>query len=289
MKKTLRAYYLLSKPGIVYGNAFTAVGGFFFGAMGSPDLLHFALMLVGISLVMASACAFNNVMDRDIDAVMERTKKRPVPSGAIPAAHALTYATVVLVVGLTLLLLVNQLTALVAIIGHFAYVVLYGYAKRTTVHGTLVGTLSGSTPPVIGYVAATGVFDFNALLLFLIMVAWQMPHFYTIAIFRLKDYQTANIPVLPAVKGFAATRRQMIAYTVLFVVACMALWIFGDASLLWALIMLLAGIYWLYLCLLPPDEPNKWAGKQFGWSLWLLVIMCAALTLDGFLTLEIIS
>lgn len=284
--QTLRAYYYLTKPGIVYGNALMAIAGYFFGAQGSPSLMTFFAMLFGICAVMASACVYNNVIDRDIDLKMERTKKRAVPTGIISLPRALVFASILLIVGVSLLVFgANLLTALVAIGGHIAYVLLYGIAKRKTVHGTLVGTLSGSTPPVIGYTAATGSLDLTALLLFLILVAWQMSHFYAIAIFRRDDYASANIPVLPVVKGMEATRRQIIVYVVLFILACVALGAYGGASLLGTLIMVLAGGYWLYLCMQQPEdgEVNRWARKQFGWSLMLLLILCGVWSLDSFL------
>jgi protoheme IX farnesyltransferase len=284
--QTLRTYYYLTKPGIIYGNALMAIAGYLFGAHGSPSLGTFAAMLLGTCAVIASACVYNNVIDRGIDLKMERTKKRAVPAGKVSTIRALVFANVLLLVGVLLLILgTNALTLIVALVGHVAYVVLYGYAKRKTVHGTLVGTLSGSTPPVIGYVAATGSLDLTASLLFLILVAWQMPHFYAIAIFRRDDYAKANIPVLPVVSGLVATRKQIVVYVVLFIAACAALGMFGGASLLSTLVMLLAGGYWLYLCLGPVDEIGQsgWARKQFGWSLMLLIILSATWSLDSFL------
>ena len=286
LSETLRAYYYLTKPGIVYGNALMAIAGYFFGAHGSPSVTVFFGMLLGVSAVMASACVYNNVIDRNIDLKMERTKKRAVPAGTVSPFHALIFANILLVIGILLLVFgANLLTALVAIGGHVAYVVLYGIAKRKTVHGTLVGTLSGSTPPVIGYVAATGQLDLVALLLFLVLVAWQMPHFYAIAILRRDDYASAGIPVLSVVKGIDATRKQIIAYVILFILATIALGVYGGVSLLGTLIVILAGFYWLYVCLqiVEQGEAVGWARKQFGWSLMLLLIMAATWSLDSFL------
>lgn len=286
ISQTLKAYYYLTKPGIVYGNALMAIAGYLLGAHGEPTLQVFVAMLLGISAVMASACAYNNVIDRDIDLKMERTKKRAVPAGVISPLRALVFANVLLVIGVLLLALgANLLAAVIAISGHLAYVVLYGVAKRRTVHGTLVGTLSGSTPPVIGYVAATGSLDITALLLFLILVAWQMPHFYAIAIFRRDDYASAKIPVITVVKGMDATRKQIIVYVVLFMLAGIALGVYGGVSLLGTMVTVLAGGYWLNLCAQPPEnnEENRWARKQFGWSLMLLLILCTVWILDSFL------
>lgn len=283
-RENLGAYYRLTKPGIVYGNALAAVAGYFFGALGSPDLLTFFALLTGISLVIASACVYNNVLDKDIDARMARTKHRAVVTGAISTERALVFATILLVLGSIVLWFgTNVLTVGVALFGHAAYVVLYGYAKRATVHGTLVGTISGSTPPVIGYAAATGQLDPIAALLFLLMVAWQMPHFYAIALFRRDDYASAGIPVLPVVSGIQATRRQIIAYVILFVLLTVVLGILAS-SLLTTLVLVLAGTYWLYLCLRPLADVDTigWARGQFGWSLQLLLVLCLMLSLDSF-------
>jgi heme o synthase len=286
-RESVRAYYRLTKPGIVYGNGLMAIAGYFFGAAGNPSLAVFLSMLLGISAVIASACAYNNIIDRDIDAKMERTKARAIPSGQISKLDAVLFASFLLLIGLVLLVLgTNVLTALVALAGHFAYVVLYGYAKRKTVHGTLVGTLSGSTPPVIGYIAATGALDVTALLLFLVLAAWQMPHFYAIAIFRRDDYKRANIPVLSVVSGMEATRRQIVIYVGAFIITCVLLGLFSSLSLLSTLILVLLGAYWLLLCLTPiaADESiEQWARRQFGWSLKLLLFMCIILSLDSFL------
>lgn len=282
----IRTYYRLTKPGIVYGNALAASAGYFFGALGHPNWTVFAAMLLGICAVMASACVYNNVMDRDIDAKMERTKRRAVVTGTVSLIHALVFATLLLALGIVVLALgTNLLTVAVAIAGHIAYVIIYGVAKRRSVHGTLVGTISGSTPPVIGYVAATGQLDVVALLLFLVLVAWQMPHFYAIALFRRSDYAQAGIPVLSVVKGIDATRRQIVAYVILFVMVCVALGVYGGASLLSTLVLVLVGLYWLYLCLSPvtSDALNSWARRQFGWSLIVLLVLCTMLSLDSFM------
>ena len=286
-KETFKTYYRLTKPGIIYGNALTAIAGYFFGAAGQPLAITFFGMLIGICTVMASACVYNNVLDRDIDKKMSRTKNRALVSGAVSPQRALGFATGLLIFGIVVLLVcTNLLTLGIALFGHFAYVVLYGYAKRTTVHGTLVGTISGATPPVIGYVAATGKLDVNALLLFLILVAWQMPHFFAIAIFRRDDYASAGIPVLPVVRGLKNTRFQIVVYALLYVVSIGLLGLLGTAGLMWTLLMVLAGSYWLYLCLEPVSETltiDKWARRQFRCSLVVLLLFSVSLSIEGFL------
>lgn len=280
----LKTYYFLTKPGIVQSNALMAMAGYFYGAHGHVDVTVLIAVVIGIAAVIGSACVYNNIMDRGIDARMDRTRKRALVSGAVSVPAALSFATVLLLLGLTILYFgSNLLAAAVALFGHFAYVILYGYAKRVSIHGTLIGTLSGSTPPVIGYAAATGRLDIAAALLFVLLAAWQMPHFFAIAIFRRDDYKRAGIPVLSVVRGLEATRKQIIAYATLYLVAVLAFGIFGGASLLLTLIVALASLYWLYLCFQPVGESiEKWARRQFGWSLWVLLTMIGTISLDSF-------
>lgn len=280
-----RTYYQLAKPGIVHSNTLAAAAGYLFGAGSSFSLTTLIALIIGVEAVIASACVYNNILDRDIDAAMKRTKNRAIVNGNVSLRNALIYATLLLAVGSSSLLFGTNIEALmVALAGHVAYAIIYTYSKRRTVHGTLIGTISGSTPPVIGYVAATGQLDLVAVTLFLVMVAWQMPHFYSIALFRKDDYANAKIPVLSVVKGEGATRRQIIAYVWLFIIFCIALGFVG-ASLLTTLILVLCGMYWLYLCLLPPETKGgiiNWSRQQFGWSLIVLLVFCGLLSVDQF-------
>lgn len=283
MKNALRSYYLLTKPGIIYGNALAASAGYFFGATGQPKAVEFLCMLFGLSLVIASACVANNMLDRSIDARMDRTKSRALVMHTISLTSAFFFMIILLTVGSVLLLYgTNTLALFIALAGFVAYVFVYGWAKRKTVHSTLIGTISGSTPPVIGYVAATGQLDVIALILFLILVCWQMPHFYAIAIFRKKEYASANLPILSVVKGNAATRKQIIVYIALFLLTCLVLGAIGAASLFWTLLMTLLALYWLYIVLTPHIDINSWARKQFSWSLVTLLTLCISLSIDSF-------
>ncbi|SPY76620.1 Protoheme IX farnesyltransferase [Providencia rustigianii] len=192
-----KQYLQVTKPGIIFGNLISVIGGFLLASKGSIDYPLFIATLLGVSLVVASGCVFNNYIDRDIDRIMERTKNRPLVKGLIDPKVSLIYATVLGIAGMVLLLVAaNALAMLLALIGFIVYVGLYSlYMKRKSVYGTLIGSLSGAAPPVIGYCAVTNEFDAGALILLLIFSLWQMPHSYAIAIFRFKDYKAANIPV----------------------------------------------------------------------------------------------
>ena len=139
-------------------------------------------MLIGISLVMASACVVNNVIDVDIDAKMARTDHRALVTGAIKKNIAIIYGVILGVLGFAALIYwTNWLVVVIGLVGFVDYTVLYGYFKRKSIHGTIVGSISGATPPIAGFCAVTGTFGLEALILFLILVIWQMPHFYAIS------------------------------------------------------------------------------------------------------------
>jgi protoheme IX farnesyltransferase len=207
-------------------------------------------------------------------------------TGQISARTALMYASLLGVAGSVILgLWVNLLTLAVALFGLFFYVIVYGIGKRRTVHGTLIGSISGSVPPVVGYCGATNHLDGGALLLFIIMVFWQMPHFYAIAIYRSHEYATAGLPVLPVVKGIQVAKTQITSYIAAYVIAAMALSWFGYAGKTYLAVMLIAGVYWLWLAAkgFNTEDDNRWARKIFGTSLLVLVTFSVIISLDALL------
>ena len=269
----IKIYYTLAKPGIIYGNAITAIGGFFLAAAGHASFSVFVAMLVGISLVMASGCVFNNYLDRGIDALMARTKKRSLVSGEVSGQNALIYATILGILGSLILLLgTNLLTCFLGLFGLFMYVVVYAIGKRRSVHGTLIGSIAGAVPAVVGYCAVSNRFDLGALLLFLLMAIWQMPHFYAIAMYRLNDYAAASIPVLPSVKGMQATRMQIMIYITFFILINTLLTLFGYTHYLYLIIMTSLVAAWLVVGIrrFKLDSDPVWGRKMFRYSLVII-------------------
>ncbi len=253
---------------------------------GTIDFWGLIAMLVGMSLVIASGCVFNNFIDRDIDAKMARTSKRALVTKTIPLRNALLYASLLGLAGLVVLVkYTNALTAWLGILGFIFYVFVYGLAKRQTVHGTLVGSISGAIPPVAGYTAAANRLDSAALLLFLVLVCWQMPHFYAIAIYRLKDYRSAGIPVLPIVKGIPRTKLQMLVYTLLFIAMCNLLTITGTTGITFAVVMSIIGLLWLRRGVsgYKTIDNAKWARGMFAFSLTVILVLSIMLSLDAWL------
>lgn len=289
MQGTFKTYYQLMKPGIIYGNALPAIGAYCLaaGILGIQPA-SFAGMLIGLSLVIGSGCAINNYIDRDIDRKMARTKKRALAQGTVPGSHALWFAAVIGVVGFTTLYSLTTVEAVVAAaFGFVAYVLLYSLlGKRSSVHGTVIGSLSGATPPVVGYTAVSGTFDGAAILLFLIMVLWQMPHFYAIAMYRRDDYAAAGIPVLAVKKGMAASKRYIVGYITVYLAAAGSLTLAGYTGIVYLAAMTGISGYWLYLGLMGLGNSKNdmaWARKIFGTSLIVLLVWSVLLAVDSLL------
>ncbi|VXC60709.1 protoheme IX farnesyltransferase [Pseudomonas sp. 8Z] len=284
MLALLKQYLNLAKPGIVFGNLISVTGGFFLASRGDADLALFFATALGVSLVIASGCAFNNYIDRDIDQKMERTRNRVLVQGLISPAHAIIYACVLGVAGVALLYAAtNTLAVLLVLMGFVVYVGFYSlWLKRGSVYGTLVGSLSGAAPPVVGYCAVSNEFDTGAAILLLIFSLWQMPHSYAIAIFRFNDYQAANIPVLPVIKGISAAKRQIVLYIAAFVVATLMLTLSGYAGYSYFVVAALSGAYWLWMGVsgYKAADDRVWARKLFMFSIVTITMLSVMMSVD---------
>jgi protoheme IX farnesyltransferase len=286
MLKTFGIYYRLTKPGIIRGNLMTALAAYLYGAHGVYSLSVFLSLAVGTSFIIGSACVFNNIIDRDIDGKMSRTKQRELVVRALSVKSAVIYATVLLLAGCVVLLKgTNLLTLLFGVIGHVSYVLFYTFAKRKTSLSTLIGTVPGATPPVAGYLAATHRLDIVAVFLFLVLVTWQMPHFLAVAIRRLGDYKSASLPVMPVVKGIVATKNQILGYIVAFILACLGLAQFGHLDAFYVVPMLAVGGYWFHTAYSNTDkrDDKEWAKDVFVFSLIVLLVWDIAIALNYYL------
>ncbi len=282
----IRAYYRLAKPGIVYGNIFTVIAGYLFATHLEISWPVFTAVILGMAMVIAGACVFNNVLDRDIDAKMERTKVRATVTGAVSVRAALVYGTVLCVVGFSMLFFdTNALTAAVALTGFFFYVVMYGAAKRITRAHTLIGSISGAVPILAGYTAATHSIDAAGIILFLILVLWQMPHFYAIALYRLHEYAAAGIPLLPSVKGAYLTKIVIAVYIAAFVFAQAIFTILSYTGYVYLAVVLSFGIAWFVRAIrgFSAHDDAVWAKHLFYFSLYVLVAFCVALSIGTLL------
>jgi protoheme IX farnesyltransferase len=270
----LSSYYLLMKPGIVYGNAVHTIAGSLFAiSLSGQGWVAAAAALIGTSCIIASACIVNNFGDRAIDAKMKRTIKRPSVTGEIPLSHGIVMAVILLATGSAVLLVwTNALTWWLGVIAYVTYTVVYAYAKRKSPFGTIVGTIPGALPAVAGYTAVAGEVDITALLLGLLIVVWQMVHFYAIAIFRMAEYKKAGVPVITTKLPFAAVRVRMIAYTVAYISVIIAMLIEGTLSKISLIMMAAAAGYWLVVVIKKPTTHDTWARSVFKVSLLLSVV-----------------
>jgi protoheme IX farnesyltransferase len=285
------SYYRLTKPGIIRGNLITVVAGYMLASKGVYDIGVLAALCLGSGLIIASGCVLNNIFDIDIDSLMERTQKRELVLGSISTKNAALFAIVLGVIGGVILAKwTNILTVLMGVTGLVTYAFVYTYAKRKTHWSTLIGTVPGATPPVAGYVAVTGRFDLTALLLFLVLVTWQMPHFLAIAIRRLKEYKAAHIPLLPIVKGIRATKRQIALYIIGFVCATVYLGI-HELGRNYTVLALANGLMWLYVAMFPAKNATdeQWAKKVFFISLLTLLVFDILISLSHYLALLFIT
>lgn len=276
---------MLTKPGIILGNIITTLGGFALASRGQIDFVLLLYTLLGLGLIIASAGVFNSYIDRFADAKMERTKNRPLVRGEISNQKALLFGTFLGLVGVFVLALkTNPLTVFVALSGFSIYLILYAFMKYHSFYGTLVGSLAGAVPPVVGYCAVSNTFDAGAVLIFLMLVLWQMPHFYAIAIYRQEDYAAASIPVLPIVKGMEATKIQIVFYVVLFIIASVLFTPMGMMGSLYGIAAALLGMAWLALSIwgffIPKGKDKRWAFQMFSFSLVVILGLCLIIPFD---------
>ncbi len=276
-------YYLLTKPGIILGNLVTLAAGFLLASKGVINFWLFFTTLLGLACIMASGCVFNNYIDRQLDKKMERTKNRALVRGLISGKNAILFAVLLGTLGgLILFLYTNLLALCVAGIGFFVYVILYSLWKCRTVYGTAIGSVAGAIPPVVGYCAVSNHFDAGALILFAMLVLWQMPHFFSIALFRFEDYVAAGIPVLPMKKGMLRTKIHMLLYILGFILAAAMLTLFHYTGYLYLSVAVGASLLWLLLCLKGFSSNNMqlWGRRMFVVSLLIINAICFVIPFD---------
>ncbi len=283
IKGSWRDFISLTKPRIIISNLIPAFGGFWLASKGNVDWLLMLYMLFGSTFVMAGACVLNNYLDREMDQKMERTSHRPMPMGRLKPSVVLIYGIFLGLVGLIVLLDINILSGILGFIGIFVYVVIYtAWLKRTSTWSTSVGGFSGAMPPVIGYVAVTGVMDAGAWILLLILLLWQPPHFWALGIRRKEEYRSAGFPLLPVVKGVLRTKIQMVPYVVVIIPTTMLLYAYDYVGRLYLITSMTIGLIWLGYCLAGFFVKNQeiWAKKTFMVSIYYLMILFVVMVID---------
>ncbi|KZN14366.1 MULTISPECIES: heme o synthase [Marinomonas] len=280
-----KRYLQVTKPGIIMGNLISVAGGFFLAARGDIDWMLMLMTVIGLSLVVASGCAINNYIDRDIDAKMKRTRNRVTVNGEMSGKAAFFHGVVLGVIGFALLgYFTNWVAVAFAVFGYVVYVGLYTlYFKRKSVYGTFIGSLSGAVPPVVGYCAAAGQFDAGAAILLTMFSIWQMPHSYAIAIFRFDDYKAAGIPVLPVSQGIAKAKRHIILHIAAFAVVAALLPLAGYVGIGFMVVALSTSLWWLAMALRgfrADIDLNGWARQVFFFSIITVTALSVTMAID---------
>jgi protoheme IX farnesyltransferase len=276
-------YYLLMKPGIIMGNLITVAAGFLLAAHGVMDVSLFFATLLGLALVMGSACVWNNFIDRPLDRKMKRTQNRPLVKGTISSKRAVFFGICLGLAGVLILqLYTNLLTVCIASVGFFVYVVLYSLWKGKTIYATAIGSIAGAVPPLVGYCAVSNHFDIGAVVFFAILVLWQMPHFFAIALVHFEDYQAASIPAFPIKKGAFAAKKRMLAYILAFTCASLLLTFFEYTGYFYMTVVAILGTAWTLLALqgFKCSNDKLWAKKMFRLSLVIITLMSLVIPLD---------
>lgn len=271
----------LIKIGIVNSNLITTFTGIWLalyfsgkGFLENIDIVVFTLL--GTAAIIAGSCAINNFYDRDIDHVMERTRLRPTVTGRISSFQVLLLGTGFISIGTILLLMVSVSAAVIGLLGVFSYIVLYTmWTKRQYTINTVVGSIAGAVPPLIGW-AAVDDLNIIAWILFLIMFIWQPPRFLALAMKRSEEYRKAGIPMLPVVHGFEVTKRQIIVWVACLLPLPFYLFSLGIGFIVLATVL---NIIWLILSLIGLKMKNdlKWSKWMFIYSINYLTILFVAM------------
>lgn len=280
-----RAYLELCKPKVVALIVFTAMVGMLLAVPGVVPPVPFVLGSLGITLASAAAAALNHVVDREADARMKRTDRRPLPSGVLDTGRSVAFAAVLAAAGMFVLAAgVNLLTAVLTFAAMVGYAVIYTlYLKRATPQNIVIGGAAGAMPPVLGWAAVTGEVHPHALLLFLIVFVWTPPHFWALALHKRDEYANVDIPMLPVTHGEALTRLHILLYTILLVVVTVLPYLAGMSGLVYLAVALgLGGRFLQHAWRLWHGSPAGQAMRTFVFSITYLMVLFGALLVDHY-------
>lgn len=282
--EVVRDYLVLTKPGVMVLLLVTTLCAMLVAAQGVPSLWTLFWTLVGGALASGGAGAINHYVDRDIDAIMTRTRRRPLPAGRVAPEYALLFGIVLSVLAVYVLTaFVNPVAAVLSLSGNLFYVFVYTiWLKRTTPQNIVIGGAAGAVPPLVGWAAVTGQVSVPALLMFLLVFAWTPPHFWALALYKRGDYAAAGVPMLPAVRGEEETRRQILAYTVAMVLASLLFYPLGVLGVPYLVAAMVLGARFLWLVArLYRERSDQLAKRVFLYSMQYLGLLFAAMVIDA--------
>ncbi len=280
-----REYLELGKPRVVALIVFTALVGMLLATPAVPSLSFVLLASFGIALAASAAASVNHVLDQKIDAVMARTRARPLPTGHLTTRQALIFAAVLGALSMVVLALwVNPLTAILTFASLIGYAVVYTvYLKRATPQNIVIGGAAGAAPPVLGWVAMTGEVGSDALLLFLIIFIWTPPHFWALALYREKEYAKVGIPMLPVTHGSQFTRLHILLYTILLTAATIMPFATRMSGWFYLVCAVALNVGFLqHAWRLYRHYTDEQARRTFAYSIQYLTLLFAALLIDHY-------
>lgn len=287
IKQVFQRYYDLTKPKVVMLIVFTAFVGMLLAVPGMPDWALVFWSCLGIGLAASSGAAMNQIIDMRADAMMARTKARPLPQGSMKVWQAIFFAIMLSLVSMLILLVfVNTLTAVLTFVSMISYGVIYTvFLKPATPLNIVTGGAAGAAPPLLGWVAMTNVVSAEACLLFLIIFTWTPPHFWALALYRREEYAKAEVPMLPVTHGERYTLLQILLYTIVMIVVTLmpfGIGMFGVIYLVSAII--LNAIFMKYVLQLYKNYSDELSKKTFYYSIQYLSYLFAAMLLDHYLS-----
>ena len=286
LRARFRAFAALTKPRVVSLIVFTAVIGMFLATPGVVPMQALLAGTIGIALVAGAAAAVNCLVEQKIDAVMSRTRWRPLPQGELSAAQTLVFAGTLGGIGLWLLYhFVNALTMWLTLATFVGYAIVYTVIlKPATPQNIVIGGASGAMPPVLGWAAVTGEVPIEAMLLFLIIFAWTPPHFWALALYRTEDYARAGVPMLPVTHGRKYTQLQVLLYTLILFAVSLLPYVAGMSGLAYLIAAAALGAGFLaYALRIYFAYSDALARKTFRYSIAYLAFLFAALLVDHYL------
>ena len=279
---SIKDYFMLMKPRVMSLVVFTAFSGMFLAPGNIHPLIAFVAILC-ITIGAGSAAAINMWYDRDIDAIMKRTQKRPIITGAIKAEEALSFGIITGTISVIIMALsVNIVSAILLAFTILYYIYIYTiWLKRTSVQNVVIGGVAGALSPMIGWASINGEISWQSFSLFAIIFIWTPPHSWALALFRSDDYKNCNVPMMPVIKGSLYTKKQIMFYSILMFFVSLWPYFLNISNILYLITTIIIDVFFLYyvICLFRKNNQNQAAKKLFWYSIIYLFIIFFSLIL----------